>query len=154
MTQVDGGRYEGNGVGRLATLSASTPSTVAGMLFDLDAHPGLWVLEIDTGTGDWALRLVVDAHGRCASGPFTMATAFPKRRRQRPDRHHYGAASRPSDRAGVAVASTTALGRHDVVSGPFDPVGFVAGCSYPTASRSAGVGVGGHHVGGVFVPRR
>ncbi|MGW1996430.1 methyltransferase domain-containing protein [Embleya sp. NPDC001921] len=224
VTRWDDGRHKGDDAGRLATSSASAPSTVAEMLFDLDAHPGMRVLEIGTGTGysaallaargcdvvsveidpelahqaranlaragygdavrvvtgdgvlghsawgpydrvqvtagvrripaawieqarpgavivmpwgtdyttgDCALRLVVDEDGRCASGPFTMATAFMKLRWQRPDRHHYGAASLPSDWAGAAAASTTSLGWNDVVAGPFDPVGFVLGLHVP-----------------------
>ncbi|MFE3205747.1 hypothetical protein [Embleya sp. NPDC059237] len=85
----------------------------------------------DYGTGDCALRLVVDADGQGASGPFTMATAFMKLRQQRPNRRPYGAASLPSDWAGTAEASTTALGWGDVVAGPFDPVGFVLGLRVP-----------------------
>ncbi|WP_439678147.1 methyltransferase domain-containing protein [Embleya sp. MST-111070] len=224
VTQWDDGPHAGDGAGRLAMSSASAPSTVAEMLFDLDAAPGMRVLEIGTGTGysaallaargcdvvsveidpelaeqaranlaragygdavrvlagdgtlghpdagpydrvqvtagvrripaawieqakpgavivmpwgtdyttgDCALRLVVDDDGRAACGPFTMATAFMKLRRQRPDRRHYGTTTLPDDWAEAAAASTTSLGWDDVVAGPFDPVGFVLGLHVP-----------------------
>ena len=52
ITQVDDGDPVGpEGRGHDATSSASMPAVVADMLAKLDAHPGLRVLEIGTGTG-------------------------------------------------------------------------------------------------------
>ncbi|MGC0416449.1 methyltransferase domain-containing protein [Embleya sp. AB8] len=51
VTQWDDGRHTGAAAGRLATSSASMPSTLAEMLYDLDAAAGMRVLEIGTGTG-------------------------------------------------------------------------------------------------------
>ncbi|MFE3203484.1 methyltransferase domain-containing protein [Embleya sp. NPDC055664] len=224
VTQWDDGRHSGTEAGRLATSSASTPSTLAEMLYDLDAAPGMRVLEVGTGTGysagllaargcrvtsievdphlarrarenlaaagfgdlvevitgdgtlghraggpydriqvtagvrrvpaawieqaapgavivlpwgtdygsgDCALRLVVGADRRGASGPFTLATAFMKLRAQRPDWRRYGGAALPDDWAAYARATTTTLGYDDVVGGPFDSVGFVLGLCVP-----------------------
>jgi protein-L-isoaspartate(D-aspartate) O-methyltransferase len=51
-TQVDDGHPIGEaGCGREVTSSASMPAVVAQMLVALDAEPGMWVLEIGTGTG-------------------------------------------------------------------------------------------------------
>jgi protein-L-isoaspartate(D-aspartate) O-methyltransferase len=52
ITQVDDGDPVGPaGRGHYATSSASMPAVVADMLAKLDAHPGMRVLEIGTGTG-------------------------------------------------------------------------------------------------------
>lgn len=224
VTQWDDGRHTGAGAGRLATSSSSTPSTLAEMLYDLDAAPGMRVLEVGTGTGysagllaargcrvtsievdpqladrarenldaagfgdlvevitgdgthgyaaagpydriqvtagvrrvppawieqaapgavivlpwgtdygsgDCALRLVVDAERRTASGPFTLATAFMKLRAHRPHWRRYGGAALPEDWAAYARPTTTSLGYDDVVGGPFDPVALVLGLCVP-----------------------
>ena len=224
VTRFDDGGHVGDVAGRLATSSASAPSTVAEMLFDLDAAPGMRVLEIGTGTGytaallaahgcrvvsvevdpelaeragqnlarvgygdavavvtgdgalghavaapfdrvhvtaavrripntwidqavpgavivmpwgaglthgDCTLRLVVDADGRGASGPFTMATAFMKLRAQRPDPGRCADAASDSGPTATASESTTTLGWGDVVAGPYEPVGFVLGLCVP-----------------------
>lgn len=55
--QWDDGQHTGTAPGRVYTSSASMPSLVAAMLDSLDAHPGMRVLEIGTGTG-WNAALL------------------------------------------------------------------------------------------------
>jgi len=224
VTQFDDGRHVGDVAGRLPTSSASAPSTVAEMLFDLDVAPGMRVLEIGTGTGytaallaargcrvvsvevdpelaerareslaragygdavvvvtgdgalgyaaaapfdrvhvtaavrripyawidqaapgavivmpwgtgfshgDCTLRLAVDEDGRSASGPFTMATAFMKLRAQRPEPGRHTGANLHAGPTATTSVSTTTLAWDDVVTGPYEPVGFVLGLCVP-----------------------
>lgn len=51
VTQFDDGRTRWPDVGEMPTCSASMPSTVVGMLHELDVRKGHSVLEIGTGTG-------------------------------------------------------------------------------------------------------
>ncbi|MCC3776819.1 methyltransferase domain-containing protein [Streptomyces sp. UNOB3_S3] len=62
VTQWDDGRHEGRERGRVATVSSSMPSLVAGMLADLDVRPGQKVLEVGTGTG-WNAGLLAHRLG-------------------------------------------------------------------------------------------
>ncbi|WP_347178677.1 hypothetical protein [Streptomyces iconiensis] len=49
VTQWDDGHHAGPEPGTVPTSSSSMPHVVAGMLADLDAQPGMRVLEIGTG---------------------------------------------------------------------------------------------------------
>lgn len=62
VTQWDDGQHHGTQPGNVATSSASMPSVVDGMLADLDARPGMTVLEIGTGTG-WNAALLAHQLG-------------------------------------------------------------------------------------------
>ncbi|MCX4750947.1 methyltransferase domain-containing protein [Kitasatospora sp. NBC_01287] len=62
VTQWDDGRNSDAQAGTVPTSSASMPSIVAGMLEDLDASPGMRVLEIGTGTG-WNAGLLAHRLG-------------------------------------------------------------------------------------------
>ncbi len=60
--QWDDGAYGSPRQGTVPTSSASMPSVVASMLRDLDAHPGMTVLEPGTGTG-WNAALLAHRLG-------------------------------------------------------------------------------------------
>ncbi|MDA2806685.1 methyltransferase domain-containing protein [Nocardiopsis suaedae] len=60
--QWDDGAYGSPRHGTVPTSSASMPSVVASMLRDLDAHPGMTVLELGTGTG-WNAALLAHRLG-------------------------------------------------------------------------------------------
>ncbi|MFE2866358.1 hypothetical protein [Embleya sp. NPDC059259] len=65
------------------------------------ARPGTVIVMpwgTDHTTGDCALRLVVDANGQCASGPFTMAAP-----RRRPRRNSKPREARTGNRPGHSI---------------------------------------------------
>ncbi|WP_439678237.1 protein-L-isoaspartate O-methyltransferase family protein [Embleya sp. MST-111070] len=51
VTQWDDGAHTGDAPGTLASSSVSAPAAVAALLGDLDAAPGMRVLDVGTGTG-------------------------------------------------------------------------------------------------------
>jgi protein-L-isoaspartate(D-aspartate) O-methyltransferase len=61
-TQVNDGHPDPDGTGFEVSSSSSAPSVMAGMLDDLDAQPGMRVLEIGTGTG-WNAALLAHTVG-------------------------------------------------------------------------------------------
>ena len=62
VTQWDDGAHTGQRPGTVATSSASQPSLVASMLDDLQAEPGMRVMEQGTGTG-WNAALLAHRLG-------------------------------------------------------------------------------------------
>ncbi|MBX9397178.1 methyltransferase domain-containing protein [Streptomyces sp. TRM72054] len=54
VTQWDDGRHTGRRPGTVSTSSSSMPSVVYKLLADLDAAPGMAVLDVGTGTGETA----------------------------------------------------------------------------------------------------